>query len=1696
MLSLRVATIASCLLAAHCSAQISRLTLTPVAKAPWEEVRSKDIPTASALRLKSAPAVDGNVSDPVWEATEPIAKFRELNNVPPDASEWVRVRFGHTKQALYLAAELAYPGETLDAQVDQNYGKIWHDDCLEIFLFVKGTDTRYQVDINALGKYWAGAHKQGLNWKPSLSAAAAIGERRWTVELGVPWTALGVSAPEATAIALQVRYMVNDQSGWVAWVDGNDPREYGRLVIAEDAAKAGEYVRVRRMLFPRRLPAGVNQVGLELENPSDRARKAMVRVCRYSPRAAETTEYVDVPPKAIQQVLLPMTVPAEGEIHRLLVFKDMHSKPLQFVEARRIRTLDPLAVSLSRERFWAGDREVKGSIALGLTQDVLPQTTLKAELWGRKALISEALVSPVSARRYDLALRLAGLSPASHRLFVAAETPKGSHEVVRDIEIKQSEPLPRRRRVALDLNWPEGAWVSGSVPLYAGVSFPGGMLMDPAQVRVVDGRSRPVICQTEPLARWSPAGSVRWLGTYFSGERGRSYFIEFGSDVRQAKTVRGVRVDEQRSAFVIDTGTARFEIPKSGPLFGRAWVGGRPVLAGGTACLILADQKGRAGDETRGGMEEAPVLEVAGPARVIVKREGLYRTAAGERLGKYVVRLTFAPGCAFVPIQHTFINTEDTNQIQYSGLALRVKPAFGGEWQVQLDNEKAHTRRAWSGTLAPAKGDAAHLCQLVHRHHFQPESRYEIRVRRGRGPWERQDQGELAGEWGRASADGLGVALTIRNLAETFPKEIEIGPDGMTAHLWSSRGRRDLDYRASTLVDFWGEEWFERYPGGAAKARSLYSNAQGTARTHDLCLHVYETAATAPDQVAAVAQLADAPILTVQDPAWLAETDALGPIHPYDPESFPKVERYGELFFRELLVEQAERAGDFGFLDYGSGPHTYPNTYPGKARPRFYRYSAIDYHGRTAAWLAYARSNDRQYFDYADAFNRNLNDYRLSYWGARKRPLGARLGGGVSHDTPLYWGGVPTFFGHQGSDFNNYYYQFYLTGNRRVVDGLKLWTDWAVREFDPAMAVTISGMAHVPYWQLAQVYYATWDERVAERLDATRDRLLDLRTSTGLADLDYYGATYKFNTAGWAPLNDWIATGSSKAKQALLKICEHLLYSVPDSRPGYQDHSGAYAAYAYRLTGDPRYPGFAAARLGGIAFRYVGDDNELKYGRGYMAGYTGPWNSNVMETLAYGLRPVAEARASSVLPAWPAAGTGQTFCFTKEPHEPVSFLMTFGAGMDLSLVSVLDRKHETRRGYFVGPVYTGFRRQYFTKAAPGLAGGEGPLTLPPETLPGEYHLTDATITWTDARELVSLIPEGAYLGAQTAWPRQWFFMVPKGKRGAIATNGRVVLHQGDRRHELVPGRWSDLAAGEEDTLYTVEARGRPYVRFKGDIPPVLAEVDPGRFFIPKRVPRAAPIGPRETPDALFVTGVTAAAGDQALLLNGTRDLRLPRGERVSEWAFEYFDCERGTLEFWFKPQWTSRLETEERRRNVIDHDAWYLKHAVVMEEGLRGHEKSGFHFLAIPRRGNVNVIPDRKYNHSPIDQGRWYHLALCWDTIPNKGWVSQLYIDGRPGTPVSPGDFRLARFAAMEDRDPANWRVAPLSRPLTLKGEFDAVIDEVRISSVVRYPTDFVPDPRKRLTQDDRTLLLLRLDGDVSALALNDRPGLKAALRQ
>ncbi|MHC4874211.1 MAG: hypothetical protein ACYTFY_20360, partial [Planctomycetota bacterium] len=268
------------------------------------------------------------------------------------------------------------------------------------------------------------------------------------------------------------------------------------------------------------------------------------------------------------------------------------------------------------------------------------------------------------------------------------------------------------------------------------------------------------------------------------------------------------------------------------------------------------------------------------------------------------------------------------------------------------------------------------------------------------------------------------------------------------------------------------------------------------------------------------------PALTIQDPVWLNSSDAMGPLHPYDKKRFPRMEGFLSGFF-DSVSKTADTYGDYGFLDYGNGPHWIKGGAAYKGHPRFYRYYNFDYGFRTCLWYLYARSGERKYFDYAARYNRHLADFKFSHWQTRAKPLGAKtsMGDGI---TPLYWMSRVSFWGVQGISMRNYKYFNFLTGDERVLDVVKGYAEYMKKNFDPLILPggVSNGITTQPFQNLAELYAFNWDPEIGKMLYQSRVRLVDLESSSGLAPMGNYGTWYKPYSRIISNIVDFEVTGS------------------------------------------------------------------------------------------------------------------------------------------------------------------------------------------------------------------------------------------------------------------------------------------------------------------------------------------------------------------------------------------------------------------------------------------------------------------------------------------------------------------------------------------------------------------------------------------
>lgn len=1690
-----------CLLATSTFAAIE---LTPAQPDAWEKVHAGVALEYLAAKVSGEPKIDGVLDDAVWQGAAVADHFALQRATPVGSDKWVKARLITDGQSLFVAGELVKPDGALSANVKTDFGRVWRDHSFELFIHRPEKDITYQLVINANGVYWSGSSDKTALWRPAVTVAATVDSHVWRFELKLPWRDLGFEGTPTTSVRMQMRYMQPEGSGWTSWSPSDETAGYGLLSFG--GARNEATITVRQFLFPTVMPVGENVLSAELVNPDTKPRKAIARIFAYTPRGVASVvgqQIVELKPGETRRIDLTVSYDGSEPFDRVLAVRDWaDGDRWPFFERRLIRAVAPLRVHLDRERVWVGDHAITGHAEVGVDAGARATAALEVELWDSLRRIADAQTLIGASRGVDLNIPIASLPAGAYRMVVRVAGTSQPREQVIDLRIGQDMALPARHRVPLVVSWPEGSTYDQPVPMYAGVSFPAGAVIDPNHIRLINaktGAELPV--QTQTLATWGPKGSVKWLGTYFVGRRGESYAVEFGSEItRAAQPAKPVRVDHGDKVITIDTGAARFELPRRGPLIGRAWIGDRQMLQGDQGCLIVADQNGQIADETRGEANEAPTVEMAGPLQVIVKREGLLRTAEGRRLGKYVVRMTFTSGVSFVPIQHSFIITEDTNQTQFSDLAFRVNPAAAGPWRVALDTSPALDGRNHTLTLDPAKGEGAYMLQSVYPHHRLPDSKFTVGVKRD-GKWSDVETGEVAGQWGAVWTNAGGVALTRRHLQQMFPGEIEVGSDGVTAHLWSSRGGRLLDYRPATIAEYVGKAWVDKaYPGGSEAFGKIHANAVSSARTSELCLHLFSPevapAGSPPMFPAAeqVAWLAEHPVLVIQDPQWLRQTNALGPVRPRDPDRFPRVEAFADRFFQHCLKGQVERFGDHGFLDYGAGPHTYGGAVenPGADFPRLnYRYSNEEYQMRTSIWLAYARSGDRDIFDYAQAINRHIADFKFSHFDAKGKPLGALTGGYGSEESMLYWQGIPGRFpaglmgGHQGFDIENFFNQYFLTGDRAVMDAVHAFGERFISEFDPLVLPNVgatSNNSH-PYGFAALLYGLTWDTRFARMAQACRDRLIDLDTTTGLVHQDYYGAHYKVHVRMWAAAKDYQITGAHVAAQALVKYAQSHTTGTPGYTTGYQDHDGIFLQIAYDLTGDQRYIDWMHGRLMRLAHAYTTPDGELKG-----TPYVGTHSSNIFETIVYGLDLIARSQKQpGVRPLFTATDNtpGTAVYFFKPDRATLDLEVTNGDKLNVVLQSLASVDSEKLRFGYTGPVNVRWNPGYYGSSI-GFHGGHASVHLPAEAIGGIYRLDNpGSVMVSGTPQIVLTAPQGVTLdGAMVDTPPYWF-RIPAEKAGSIFVSKSARLTIGDDTVALEGGKWNALPAAPSDRDAALYLGSTTFVRFAGDIPPILARSREG-WFMPRDDIAAQPLEDA-APIAEFGQGLTGKPNDRAFMLGGARGLTVLRGDQISNGVYEFFNTERGTMEFWIKPRWSASLQTQQRDRTLFGAGQWHIAYHERQGDqiGVNNHITDVLfgnnHFILLVNPGNRGIY-QRLVNPVNIWQDQWYHIAHCWETREKDGWVSEFYVNGKPSLNWNRVGVGLSRFNASEDPKAGEWRPAQPAEKMLIPAQFDGWIDELRISDVVRYPEPFDAIKRKPFDADEYTLLLMHFDGDTNTI--------------
>ena len=294
----------------------------------------------------------------------------------------------------------------------------------------------------------------------------------------------------------------------------------------------------------------------------------------------------------------------------------------------------------------------------------------------------------------------------------------------------------------------------------------------------------------------------------------------------------------------------------------------------------------------------------------------------------------------------------------------------------------------------------------------------------------------------------------------------------------------------------------------------------------------------------------------------------------------------------------------------------------------------------------------------------------------------------------------------------------------------------------------------------------------------------------------------------------------------------------------------------------------------------------------------------------------------------------------------------------------------------------------------------------------------------------------------------------------------LVLTRPDGRQESVrkPGLVTlPGAAG----MWAAEATFPTFLRLE-NAPSVVA-ASPELHFVPRALrPRTPPAGAALAPDVRYVPGRIG----QARHLPAQQTVKLPRGAPRPGGGFANFPGDEGTIELFFRPNWSSR--------ELVFNDRMLYRY-FIKSSSTRFYHRYGrgpmpgiysYVDMLIPGRGEGYGTDYGISLKHLFRQGEWTHFAATWKidrTNPKKTeGTFAIFLNGRK----TPRD----RFYPHELSVSPPFTVREIEEFLTI-GPMDGCADELRVSDSVRYAEDFAV-PTQPFAPDGHTTALFHFDGD------------------
>jgi hypothetical protein len=173
-----------------------------------------------------APVADGDLNDPAWQAATALEDFLPYATAETEAVRTrTNARVTYDARNLYVSVWCQEPAlQSLSLAGRNRDDDVWNGDSVDLFLGTAAARTPfYHIIINPANVLWDAVQTSdtGLDrsWDPPVKTATGRTADAWTVEMAIPWTALGVSdAGPGTVLRANIcRCRVAGERDYTAW---------------------------------------------------------------------------------------------------------------------------------------------------------------------------------------------------------------------------------------------------------------------------------------------------------------------------------------------------------------------------------------------------------------------------------------------------------------------------------------------------------------------------------------------------------------------------------------------------------------------------------------------------------------------------------------------------------------------------------------------------------------------------------------------------------------------------------------------------------------------------------------------------------------------------------------------------------------------------------------------------------------------------------------------------------------------------------------------------------------------------------------------------------------------------------------------------------------------------------------------------------------------------------------------------------------------------------------------------------------------------------------------------------------------------------------------------------------------------------------------------------------------------------------